>query len=124
MKKTQLVTLLIAVVFVISIVLLFAHSTPGTPINKSPESTMWVHVIGCPNCNEIYYCIDGVYMGVAGGCDFKIECTPGKHTICVKCALSLDAGGSSTFECNSVSDQIIIDVNNSRSCDCYPPKKK
>jgi hypothetical protein len=124
MKKKSLITSFVAVVFVISIILLFAHTTTSTPVNNSPETTILVHVIGCPNCNEIYYCIDGVYTGVAGGCDFKIECTPGKHTICVKCALSLDAGGSCTFDCNSGTDQITIDVNNSKSCDCYPSKKK
>jgi len=119
MKKTSLITSLIGIVFIISFVLLISHTSVS-----SPNTSILVKVKGCPDCSQLYYCMDGVYMGPVGSCEFYINCKSGTHTICVKCNPNMDAGGSYTFDCLSGLSEIVIDINNSHNCNCDPPKKK
>ena len=88
MKKTLLFA--IPVLLVIFLTAFYTNSA----ISGEPENThVKIKVIGCDNCKDLSYCIDGGPSVFVGGCVFDFFVEAGSHTICINCG----GGAGGTF---------------------------
>jgi hypothetical protein len=80
MKRTLL--FLIPVLLVIFLTAFYTNSAiAGEPENGHVK----IKVIGCDNCHNLNYCIDGGPSVFVGGCVFDFSIEAGNHSICIKC---------------------------------------
>ena len=125
MKKLSIIT---PIVFLLFIILTFSLSSTGQVVSSAnPEGIVNFHIIGCTDCSNIGYCLDGAGFVRVGQCDFSIKCNDGKkHKICIRgttCSGSYLMGVSRTFACDDTAVQdIYISCTEPCNCECAPGK--
>jgi hypothetical protein len=119
MKKISVIS--ITLFILATIILSFAFSE-GAGV-QSPNNTLPVHVINCPDCSNLWYCVDDSGMKFKGACDFTIECKEGSHTIYIYC--NGPDGGCTALNFKCTERAITIDcIAVSANCPCSNKKKK
>lgn len=118
MKKISILTISVLVISIV--IMAFTFNTNEVPAPRNTQQN--IHVYGCPDCSQLYYCIDGNAPVQPGSCEFSIDCSEGQHYICVKCSYTGDAGGGLWFTCGA-QDMLEIHVGDIKNCDCGSKKK-
>lgn len=121
MKKISVISLIVLIIAVISMAFVFTNDSRSEPA----KTTVFVRVTGCPNCENLKYCIDGGPLIFAGQCDFSFNCSDGEHYICVMCSPEdTSLSGGQSVVCSGGSVKVKIEVTNSTQCSCGSSKKK
>jgi hypothetical protein len=126
MKKKSVLAIF---VFIIAIVLLALVGTQKSQASKNDGKdikTVYIHSIGCDNCNNVSYCIDGAH-GSSNTCDFTLYLEPGSHYIKVCCNNS--KAGELNFKVipegqNGQNFNVYVSFGGDGSCICDLTKKK
>jgi hypothetical protein len=122
MKKTSIISVMLLVLATVIMSFAFRGYSNESGV-QSPNSTMPVRVINCPDCTNLWYCLDGGSMVFKGTCEFTIDCKEGKHTIYVYC--NGPDGGCSTATFSCFDRAVIVDCSAvSLNCPCTDKKKK
>jgi hypothetical protein len=132
MKKISAISAVISIIFIT--VLAFTFSNPSdlkTEIPSPAGTTINIHIVGCDDCSNVGYCLDGNKFILVGKCDFSINCEEiGKHEICIKgmpiatCS-SVNGGVAKTFECTGFGTiDIKVSCNDPCNCICGDSVKK
>jgi len=119
MKKISIISITL---FILATVILSFAFSDGAGV-QSPNNTVRVRAINCPDCSNLCYCIDGGSMVSVGGCEFYIECKEGPHKIYIYCSGPDGGCTEAEFKCNEreiIVNCIAVSVN----CPCSNKKKK
>lgn len=119
MKKLYLIAGFLVIAF---IVFAISYSNSGVAGNKTSMLQISVHTIGCEDCKQIQYCVDGGPVFIATPPDFTAEYgfDYDRHTICIKCG---DKTGTATF-LSGESSVTVTATQNGSDCPCSDKKKK
>jgi hypothetical protein len=122
MKKTAIISITAAIVFVISMAFSFTQNEPQNPA----ISFLTFNISGCPNgdCSNLSYCMDGGPTIYVRNCTFTIKVESGFHSFCIKCNDDGSAGGLYTITCVGEDIYIPLNMNTLKTCECSDGKKK
>ena len=119
MKKLYVIPGILVIAFILFAI---TFSNSGVAENKILKLQISVHTVGCEDCKEIQYCVDGGPIFIATPPDFTAEYgfDYDRHTICIKCG---DKTGTATFLTDESSVTVTATQNGS-DCTCSEKKKK
>lgn len=121
MKKISVIS---GIVLAALIMFAIISANPGSAANQPNTLQINVHVVGCDDCKNIQYCIDGGSVTTVHTSTFiayyEDDGTP-THTICVHCCGN--RAGTYTFNTGDQEAKVVVSQIGA-DCVCGDKKKK
>ncbi|MDD5362510.1 MAG: hypothetical protein PHN88_10285 [Ignavibacteria bacterium] len=116
MKKISILSALLFVSIIIFSAYAFKQQSPN------PNTGYWIDVLGCDDCKNIVYCVNGSPEYISRTKHFYVECDPNslQQNICVRCCG--DRYGTATIMCGTTNVKITVSPDNA-PCYCGDKNK-